>query len=122
MPYKCLSAVRLRVIKSVVKRETAQTYSYVENDGKPLYPFGYGLSYTEFEYSDIEIGRRDGVFSVSFTVKNVGKCAGAEVAQVYVGDVECSVLRPAKELKGFEKVYLKPGESRRLNVCLGDML
>ena len=53
-------------------------------------------------------------------MKNVGKCDGAEVAQVYVGDVECSVLRPAKELKGFEKVYLKPGESRRLSVCLGE--
>ena len=95
---------------------TQDTYLPYNLSVAPLFPFGYGLSYTEFEYSDIEIGRRDGVFSVSFTVKNVGKCAGAEVSQVYVGDVECSVLRPAKELKGFEKISLEPGETKTVTL------
>ena len=123
--YENVSRVRSKTVNPYSRVEYREGVfvgyrGYERNGVAPLFPFGYGLSYTEFEYSDIEIGRRDGVFSVSFTVKNVGKCAGAEVSQVYVGDVECSVLRPAKELKGFEKVYLKPGESRRLNVCLGE--
>ena len=84
-----------------------------------LYPFGYGLSYTTFKFSDLAIEKlpADSV-AVSFTVSNTGRRAGAEVAQVYVGDPECSVPRPQKELKGFEKVALKPGESRRVTVVL----
>ena len=85
----------------------------------PRYPFGFGMSYTTFEYSDIEVKtNEDETLTVGFTVKNTGKRDGAEVAQVYVHDVESSVLRPEKELKGFDKVFLKAGESKRVTVVL----
>lgn len=87
--------------------------------------FGHGLSYTEFDYSDIhaevvsaEVGKVSAF--VSCTVKNVGERAGAEVAQLYVSDKEASVDRPAKELKGFRKVMLKPGESKTITFVLKD--
>jgi beta-glucosidase len=92
---------------------------YEKNGVKPLFPFGYGLSYTTFEYSDLNIVRDGDEFVASFNVKNTGKVAGAEVAQVYVTDNECSVVRPAKELKGFEKVFLQPGQSKRVEARLG---
>ena len=87
---------------------------------KPLFPFGFGLSYTTFEYSDLNIAKDGDEFVATFNVKNTGKVAGAEVAQVYVTDNECSVVRPNKELKGFEKVYLKPGETKTVSVRLGE--
>ena len=93
---------------------------YEKNGVKPLYPFGFGLSYTTFDYSNIKIAKDGKEFVVSFDVKNTGKVAGAEVAQVYVGDDECRLVRPAKELKGFEKVMLQPGETKSLSVRLGD--
>lgn len=87
----------------------------------PLFPFGYGLSYTSFACSKLKITRGsasgDSVM-VSFEVKNTGKVAGAEVAQVYVSDPKASVPRPEKELKGFFKVFLKPGESKRVEIVL----
>ena len=93
---------------------------YEKTGIKPLFPFGYGLSYTTFEYSNLDI-RSDGKeFVVSFDVKNTGKMAGAEVAQLYVGDDECSLIRPEKELKGFDKVFLKAGETKRVSVRLGE--
>lgn len=84
-----------------------------------LYPFGHGLSYTTFAYSDIktEMAGKDKV-KVTFTVKNTGKREGKEVCQVYVGDKECSVPRPLKELKGFEKISLKAGEAKTVSVTL----
>lgn len=86
---------------------------------KPLYPFGYGLSYTDFKFSDLELTPlSDGNLQVSFTVKNTGKMTGAEVAQVYVHDNESALPRPEKELKEFAKVNLKPGESKRVTVTL----
>ena len=93
---------------------------YEKNGVKPLFPFGFGLSYTSFEYSDMQIVKDGRSFVVSFNVKNTGKVAGAEVAQVYVTDDECSVTRPEKELKGFDKIYLKPGESKHVQVRLDD--
>ena len=88
------------------------------------WPFGHGLSYTSYEYSDITVDKTEfkaaDVLTVTVNVKNTGKVAGAEVAQVYVTDNECSVARPEKELKGFEKVLLKPGESKVVSVRLGD--
>lgn len=88
---------------------------------EPLYPFGYGLTYSEFEFSDINaenIGNNR--VEVSFMVKNTGKRPAAEVAQIYVSDKECSVPRPEKELKGFEKVFLNPGESKNITVILDE--
>ena len=93
---------------------------YEKNGVKPLFPFGFGLSYTTFDYSNINIVKDGKEFVVSFDVKNTGKVAGAEVAQVYVGDDECSLVRPAKELKGFGKVMLQPGETKTVSVRLGD--
>lgn len=93
---------------------------YDKNDVKPLFPFGFGLSYTTFEYSGLEIAQDGDEFVVSYNVKNTGKIAGAEVSQVYVKDNESSLIRPEKELKGFDKTYLKPGETKRVSVRLGE--
>jgi len=96
---------------------------YERSNIKPLFPFGFGLSYTTFAYSNISIKPKsssDGSprYEVSFDVKNTGTREGAEVAQVYVGAAQTKVLRPAKELKGFFKVNLRPGEIRRVAVIL----
>ena len=93
---------------------------YEKNGVKPLFPFGFGLSYSTFDYSNINIVKDGKEFVVNFDVKNTGKVAAAEVAQVYVGDDECSLVRPAKELKGFGKVMLQPGESKTVSVRLGE--
>jgi beta-glucosidase len=97
---------------------------YEKNGVAPLFPFGYGLSYTTFAYANIAVAADTGNasaeprFTVSFDVTNTGARAGAAVAQVYVSDGHASVARPAKELKGFAKVMLQPSETRRLTVPL----
>ncbi|MBN2046523.1 MAG: glycoside hydrolase family 3 C-terminal domain-containing protein [Anaerolineaceae bacterium] len=87
------------------------------------FPFGFGLSYTTFEYSDLKLSADEiqagDELKVSLTVKNTGKAAGAEVVQVYVSDQQHDVFRPEKELKGFAKVYLAPGESKQVEISLG---
>jgi beta-glucosidase len=83
-----------------------------------LFPFGYGLSYTSFEYSDLEVKARDGGWEAVFTVKNTGGVAGAEAAQLYIAPRTGGVYRPAHELKGFVKVRLEAGESRRVSLGL----
>ncbi|HVY37765.1 MAG TPA: glycoside hydrolase family 3 C-terminal domain-containing protein [Polyangia bacterium] len=89
---------------------------------KPLFPFGHGLSYTRFEYGGLSISPAtatgDGAVTVAFDVTNAGTRAGAEVAQVYVSERRPPVPRPAKELKGFAKVVLRPGEVKRVEVAL----
>jgi beta-glucosidase len=92
---------------------------YDRNEVKPLFPFGFGLSYTSFAYSNLDIKKmeKDKV-RVEFDVTNTGGKAGAEVAQVYVGEVNPIVPRPTKELKGFDKVYLKKGETKHLSIEL----
>ena len=100
---------------------------YERSGKKPLFPFGYGLSYTSFTYSNLSLTSvvtKSGTSSVwgalvSFDVTNTGKREGAEVAQVYVADDHSPVERPAKELKGFVKIKLKAGEKRRVEVKLG---
>jgi beta-glucosidase len=98
-------------------------YRYYDRSSvKPLFPFGFGLSYTTFAFSNLsvtpETASANGPITVSFDVRNTGSRAGAEVAQVYVGDPSASVPRPVKELKGFVRVELQPGESRRVSVTL----
>jgi len=94
-----------------------------KSDVKPRFPFGFGLSYTTFEYGNLEVDRpefgRNDSLKITFTVKNTGEYDGAETAQVYVSDPESALPRPVKELKGFEKVFLKKGEEKKLEVSLG---
>jgi beta-glucosidase len=89
---------------------------------EPLFPFGHGLSYTTFKYANQKVVRgtdpNGPIATVEFEITNTGKRAGAEVAQVYVQDVQSSVARPLKELKGFQKVLLQPGETRTVSVAL----
>ncbi len=92
-------------------------YRYYDTVGKSVrYPFGHGISYTDFDYSDIKVDKN----SVSFTLSNTGKLDGAEVAQVYISCKNGNVYRPKKELKGFAKVFLRGGESRTVTVELDD--
>ncbi|WP_282037468.1 beta-glucosidase BglX [Saccharicrinis aurantiacus] len=85
---------------------------YIDESNDPLYPFGFGLSYTSFEYSNLKAKVDGDVVKVSITVKNTGKVAGQEVAQLYIHDKAASVARPIKELKGFEKFELAPNDSK----------
>lgn len=84
----------------------------------PRYSFGHGLSYSTFSYTDLQLYQKGDKLEVSFTIKNTGKMDASEVVQVYVRDIESSVPRPLKELKGFEKVNLKKGESKRVMIEL----
>jgi len=90
------------------------TYMYLK--GEPLFAFGHGLSYTQFRYSNVRVSPAqippNGVAEVAVDVENVGDRAGDEVVQLYVHDVECSVTRPAEELRGFERISLRPGERK----------
>ena len=96
------------------------TSYYLDYGAYPLFPFGYGLSYTTFAYSDIALDRetygKDDTVTVTFTLANTGDRAGTEVVQVYVRDLVGSITRPVKELKHFERVALEPGESKALTV------
>lgn len=95
-------------------------YRWYDTQGIAVqYPFGHGLSYTSFELTDASVKRSGKKWTVSATLTNTGDVAGAEVVQLYISDTEASVARPAKELKGFEKVYLKPGEKRRVQFSVG---
>ncbi|MDQ1558555.1 MAG: beta-glucosidase [Pyrinomonadaceae bacterium] len=98
------------------------TSKYLDVPWTPLYPFGYGLSYTQFRLSDLRLSaqsiRPDGQLTASVEVENTGARAGDEVVQLYVRDVAASVTRPVKELKGFERVTLAPGERRRVEFRL----
>ncbi len=112
-------------ILSEIEAEAGQTSLgntsyYLDYGAYPLFPFGYGLSYTTFRYSDIaldkEVYAKDGTLNVSFMLSNTGNCDGTETVQVYVRDLVGSITRPVKELKAFERVSLKAGESRRLSM------
>lgn len=96
---------------------------YLDSDNRPLYPFGYGLSYTTFKYSHITLSDsvlsgEKGRLQAKVTIENTGKYAGEETVQLYLRDVVASVTRPVKELRQFQKVFLKPGESREVTFTL----
>jgi len=94
-------------------------YRYYEKEGiKVAFPFGYGKSYTTFEYSDLKIEKDKESFTVSLTVKNTGSFDGKEVVQVYVGENKPTVDRPVKELKGFDKVFVKAGNSMQVDITI----
>lgn len=98
-------------------------YRYYDKANKEvLFPFGYGLSYTTFEYSDIKLSsdniKDTDTVTVSFKIKNTGDVDGAEIAQIYVADKESTIFRPVKELRGFKKVFLKAGEEKEVSVEL----
>jgi beta-glucosidase len=95
---------------------------YEKNNIEPLYPFGFGLSYTDFKYTNLKLsksifGEADEII-VSFDITNLGKRVGAETAQLYIQDIKSSVPRPVKELKGFEKIVINPGESKTISMIL----
>lgn len=98
------------------------TSKYLDIPATPLFPFGYGLSYTRFRLTDLRVGapniRPDGRLTVSVDVENTGKREGDEVMQLYIRDVAASVTRPVKELKGFERITLRPAEKRRVQFTL----
>lgn len=80
------------------------------------FPFGFGMSYTQFSYNDIQVDKEN----IQFVIKNTGSVAGAEIAQVYIGLKNSAVFRPIRELKGFSKVFLEPGESKSITIPLDD--
>ena len=100
-------------------QKAPRNHDYVEVSSSPLYSFGYGMSYTTFEYSDLQVVQKSArCFEVSFKVKNTGKCDGEEVAQLYMRDEYASVVQPMKQLKHFERFHLKKGEEKKVTFVL----
>lgn len=106
------------------KNNTDRNYvsAYIDLDNDPKYPFGYGLSYTDFKYSDMVLNSTNLIgnqtLNISVTVSNTGKYDGEEVVQLYIRDLFGKVVRPIKELKGFQKVFIKKGESKKIDFKL----
>ncbi|MCQ9633564.1 glycoside hydrolase family 3 C-terminal domain-containing protein [Chryseobacterium sp. WG23] len=106
------------------KNNTDRNYvsAYIDLDNDPKYPFGYGLSYTDFKYSDMALSstslKGNQTLNISITVSNTGKYDGEEVVQLYIRDLFGKVVRPVKELKGFQKIFIKKGESKKVDFKL----
>lgn len=98
------------------------TTRYIDSPNEPLYPFGYGLSYTSFTYTDLRLSKssinHNDTLKITFSIKNTGKFEGEETAQLYIRDLVGSVTRPVKELKGFKKVFLKPEEQKEVSFTI----
>jgi len=98
--------------------------SYLDVPNSPLYPFGHGLSYTNFEYSNLTLDKssfsKDQSINASITITNIGEYDGEEVVQLYIQDIVASVTRPVKELKGFEKIALKKGKSKTVTFTIDE--
>ena len=112
-----------QIIDETYKEDIFVGYRWTDRQQiKPLFPFGYGLSYTTFKVSNLRADKKemtdDGQLTVTADVKNVGSVAGAEVLQLYISDTKSSQPRPVKELKGFKKVYLKPGETQQVSFII----
>jgi beta-glucosidase len=99
-----------------------RNFAYVQEKDKPLFPFGFGMSYTSYQYSNLRISqtqlRSGGKTTVSIDVRNAGSMAGDEIVQLYIRDVHSSIARPILELKAFERVHLKPGETKTIQFTL----
>ena len=91
---------------------------YDTNNTNVLYPFGYGLSYTNFEYSDLKINKLEENIEVFFKIKNIGNIEGKEIAQLYISEQNTNIFKAKKELKGFEKIELKPNEEKKIKISL----
>lgn len=94
------------------------TSKYLDAPIEPCFPFGYGLSYTTFEYSDLKLEESSDEITATVTLKNTGNCEGTEVVQLYMQDVAASLVRPVKELKGYERVTLAAGQSKEVKLTL----
>ena len=102
--------------------DVSKGYTYLYFKGVPLYPFGHGLSYTQFKYSDLKLSQvkttAAGTVEVSFDLQNTGQRAGSEIAQLYVHQVKSNVIQPIKSLRGFQRITLDPGETKHLTMSL----
>lgn len=111
-----------RPVEEGTKKFVKFQSNYLDVRNEPLYPFGYGLSYTTFEYSDITLSsnqmKENETITASVTVKNTGNCAADEVVQLYVRDVVGTISRPVKELKGFKRIHLNAGESQTISFTI----
>ena len=120
---------RLRTVRPKKKADDEFeifTASYYEGRNQPLYPFGYGLSYTQFKYGKINLSKdtlsAGDTITASVSVKNIGKTAGEETVLLYIQDTVSSFVRPEKELKGFKKIYLEPGKEKTVEFSVCDQL
>ena len=111
-----------RPVEEGTKKFVKFQSNYLDVRNEPLYPFGYGLSYTTFEYSDITLSsnqmKENETITASVTVKNTGNCAADEVVQLYIRDVVGTISRPVKELKGFKRIHLNAGESQTISFTI----
>ncbi|MBC8047685.1 MAG: glycoside hydrolase family 3 C-terminal domain-containing protein, partial [Fimbriimonadaceae bacterium] len=102
--------------------DSKYTSKYLDIVNTPLYPFGYGLSYTTFAYVDLKLNKNEinftDLITITVTIKNTGTRDGEEIVQLYIHDIVGSVTRPVKELKGFNKIFLKAGESKTASFTL----
>jgi beta-glucosidase len=109
-------------VPPMTEYDITKGFTYMYFQGEPVYPFGHGLSYTNFAYSNLRISPQQipgaGQVTVRVDVQNSGKRAGDEVVEMYVHDVQASVKRPREELRGFERVSLKPGEKKTISFAL----
>ena len=99
-------------------KPSGRGYGYVENDGSPLYPFGYGLSYTSFDLSDFTYETDGKNFNIKLRIENTGNCDGAEVVQMYLTGKNCDVVRPIKELCAYKRVYVRKNDTRQISLVI----
>jgi beta-glucosidase len=120
LPYTVYES--LKDIPPQTEYDVTKGFTYLYFTGTPVFPFGHGLSYTQFSYTDLTLSSPnmgpDGKVEVRVTIKNTGDRAGDEVAQLYVHQVKSSVKRPIKELRGFQRMTLKPGEVKTITFTL----